>query len=193
MTKMMMSDDEIVERCVGDRGMIKPFVREHVSRSMGEGVISFGLSSYGYDARVDETFRMFQDHSQEVIDPKAFNEDIVIEKKATNGYILIPPHSFVLGTTVEEFDIPRDILGLCFGKSTYRRCGIVIDVTPLEPKWRGRLTLEISNTAPLPVKVYTGEGLIQLVFLKASHVCSQSYADRKGKYQDQKGIEGPKV
>ncbi len=164
------------------------------------GKISYGVSSYGYDVRVGSRFKIFTPTpctgGVTVVDPKNFSQDLFVEIDAAdtgNDYVIIPPNSFALAETVERFDIPRDILVLCVGKSTYARCGLIVNVTPLEPEWRGVITLEISNTTPLPARVYANEGLAQLVFLKGSETCAVSYADKKGKYQDQDGLTLPKV
>ena len=164
------------------------------------GKISFGVSSYGYDVRVGSRFKIFtptpRTGAVAVVDPKNFSKDLFVEidtKDIDADHVIIPPNSFALAETVETFTIPRDILVLCVGKSTYARCGLIVNVTPLEPEWRGVITLEISNTTPLPAKVYANEGLAQLVFLKGSQECAVSYADKQGKYQDQDGLTLPKV
>ena len=164
------------------------------------GKVSFGVTSYGYDVRVGSRFRIFTPTPLSggiaVVDPKNFSDELMVEvDAATRGrdHVVIPPNSFALCETVETFDIPRDVLVLCVGKSTYARCGLIVNVTPLEPEWRGKVTLEISNTTPLPARVYANEGIAQLVFLKADRVCAVSYADKGGKYQDQAGLTLPKV
>lgn len=164
------------------------------------GKISYGVSSYGYDARVGTIFKIFTNVSktgeQVVVDPKRFTDDLFVTvdtNQTGNDYIIIPPNSFALAETVEIFDIPRDVLVICVGKSTYARCGIVVNVTPLEPEWRGRVTIEISNTTPLPAKIYANEGIAQFLFFKADSTCEVSYADKNGKYQDQLGLTLPKV
>jgi dCTP deaminase len=164
------------------------------------GTISFGLSSYGYDIRVGTKFKIFTPSPRgggvAVVDPKRFDDRFMVEvDTAVEGtdHVIIPPNSFALCETVEVFSIPRDVLAICVGKSTYARCGLIVNVTPLEPEWRGKVTLEISNTTPLPAKVYALEGIAQLVFLKADRVCAISYADKAGKYQDQTGLTLPKV
>ena len=166
---------------------IEPFADEQAR----PGAISYGLSSYGYDVRVGRHFKVFTNVYGAVVDPKNFNPDAFVDIEA--DHCLIPPNSFALGETVETFEIPRDILAICMGKSTYARCGIIVNVTPLEPEWRGKITLEISNTTPLPAKIYANEGIAQIVFLRAEQVCRTSYADKKGKYQDQKGLTLPFV
>ena len=164
------------------------------------GKISYGVSSYGYDVRVGSRFKIFTatpSHGDiAVVDPKRFSDEMMVEVDvATTGrdYIIIPPNSFALCETVEEIAVPRDILVICVGKSTYARCGLIVNVTPLEPEWRGKVTLEISNTTPLPARVYANEGIAQLIFLKADRVCAVSYADKGGKYQDQSGLTLPRV
>lgn len=175
---------------------IEPF-EESIKRP---GKVSYGVSSYGYDVRVGSRFKIFTPTPRTggvtVVDPKAFSEHLFVEVDCDaigTDHVIIPPNSFALCETVEWFDIPRDVLVVCLGKSTYARCGIIVNVTPLEPEWRGRITIEISNTTPLPAKVYANEGIAQLVFLKADRVCAVSYADKKGKYQDQEGLTLPKV
>jgi dCTP deaminase len=174
---------------------IEPF-EENVKRP---GKISFGVSSYGYDVRVGSVFKIFTNVSphggQAIVDPKNFGDDmfVTIDTAHTGrDHIIIPPNSFALAETVEVFSVPRDVLVICVGKSTYARCGLIVNVTPLEPEWRGKVTLEISNTTPLPAKVYANEGIAQMIFLKADRICAVSYADKKGKYQDQSGLTLPK-
>jgi len=170
-----------------NHGMISPF-EERLHR---EGVISYGLSSYGYDARVSDEFKIFTNVNSAVVDPKAFDPGGFVDRKAE--VCTIPPNSFVLARTVERFRIPRDVLVICVGKSTYARCGIIVNVTPLEPEWEGHVTLEFSNTTPLPARLYANEGACQFLFLKADSPCEISYADRQGKYQGQQGVTLPKV
>ncbi|MGP1347463.1 MAG: dCTP deaminase [Phycisphaerales bacterium] len=162
--------------------------------------ISFGVSSYGYDVRVGTRFKIFTPTPRggglAVIDPKSFDDRFMVAVDTADeatDHIIIPPNSFALCETVETFNIPRDVLVICVGKSTYARCGLIVNVTPLEPEWRGKVTLEISNTTPLPAKVYANEGIAQLIFLKGDRVCAVSYADKAGKYQDQSGLTLPKV
>lgn len=170
------------------------------------GKISYGVSSYGYDVRVGSRFKIFTPVPRSggiaIVDPKKFSDDFMVEidvndiRSETGGpvdHVIIPPNSFALCETVEAFRIPRDVLVLCVGKSTYARCGLIVNVTPLEPEWRGKVTIEISNTTPLPAKVYANEGIAQFIFLKADRVCAVSYADKAGKYQDQGGLTLPKV
>lgn len=170
-----------------DHEMIVPFSDEQVK----SGVISFGLSSYGYDIRVADEFKVFCGKETAVIDPKNFDPQYFNDIKGSE--CIIPPNSFVLARTVEYFKIPRNILTICLGKSTYARCGIIVNVTPFEPEWEGYATLEISNTGPLPAKIYANEGIAQIIFLEADQVCQTSYKDKKGKYQSQKKITLPKL
>lgn len=169
------------------QGMIEPFV-EHQER---QGVISYGLSSYGYDARVSDEFKIFTNVDNAIVDPKNFSPTGFVDRKV--GVCVIPPNSFVLARTVEYFRIPRDVLVICLGKSTYARCGIIVNVTPLEPEWEGHVTLEFSNTTPLPAKIYANEGACQFLFLKGEGGCEVSYRDRQGKYMGQKGVTLPKI
>jgi dCTP deaminase len=163
------------------------------------GAVSFGVSSYGYDVRVGTRFKIFTNATSggtAIVDPKAFSNDLFITidtAETGKDHIVIPPNSFALAETVEVIDVPRDVLAICVGKSTYARCGIIVNVTPLEPEWRGKVTIEISNTTPLPAKIYANEGIAQMIFLKADRPCSVSYADKGGKYQDQAGLTLPRV
>jgi dCTP deaminase len=171
---------------------IEPFA-DNVKRN---GRVSYGVSSYGYDIRVGSVFKIFTNVNSQIIDPKNFSERsfVTIDTEKTGAdHVLIPPNSFALCETVEYISIPRDCLAICVGKSTYARCGIIVNVTPIEPEWRGRITLEISNTTPLPAKIYANEGIAQLIFLRGDRVCSVSYADKRGKYQDQAGLTLPRV
>lgn len=183
---MILNDRQITELAL--QGMIEPFVERNV-RELDEGqrVISYGVSSFGYDLRVGHHFKVFSNVHNAIIDPKAVNERAFVDVEAEDGYILIPPNSFALAHSIEYFRIPRDIMAICVGKSTYARCGIITNVTPFEPGFEGQITLEISNTTPLPAKIYAGEGLCQVLFLKGEP-CEVSYADRGGKYQGQRGI-----
>jgi dCTP deaminase len=156
-----------------------------------QGLISFGVSSYGYDVRVGKHFKVFTNARCAVVDPKNFDPASFVDVEGDS--CLIPPNSFALAETMEHLEIPRDVLAICVGKSTYARCGIIVNVTPLEPEWRGRVTIEISNTTPLPAKIYAGEGIAQILFLRADALCQTSYADKQGKYQDQKGLTLPFV
>ena len=168
-------------------GMISPFEDKQVR----DGKISYGLSSFGYDARVSDEFKIFTDVNSEIVDPKSFKSTNFVTKKGPE--CIIPPNSFVLASTIEKFTIPNDILVICLGKSTYARCGIIVNVTPLEPGWTGNVTLEFSNTTPLPAKIYANEGAAQFVFLKGSEKPEVTYSDRKGKYMDQAGVTLPKI
>ena len=183
---MLKPDSWIREMC-RKRKMIAPFVEGLVAK----GRVSYGLSSYGYDIRVSDEYKVFTDVHNCVVDPKAFNDKSFVDLKAP--YCIVPAHSFALARSVEYFKIPRGVIGLCIGKSTYARCGIVVNITPLEPEWEGHLTLEISNTTPLPAKIYSNEGIAQLVFLGAEDECETSYKDRKGKYQAQRGVTLPRI
>ena len=164
-----------------------------------EGVISYGVSSYGYDVRVGTKFKIFTNATSggvAVVDPKNFSTDLFISidtELTKRDHVVIPPNSFALAETIEVFSVPRDVLAVCVGKSTYARCGIIVNVTPLEPEWRGKVTIEISNTTPLPAKIYANEGIAQMLFLKADRVCATSYADKGGKYQNQNGLTLPRV
>ncbi len=170
-----------------NHGMIEPFT-EKLQR---DGVISYGLSSYGYDARVSREFKIFTNVDSAVVDPKAFSDKSFVDRET--DVCVIPPNSFALARTVEYFRIPRDTLVICLGKSTYARCGIIVNVTPLEPEWEGHVTLEFSNTTPLPAKIYANEGACQFIFLKGDSCCETSYADRSGKYQAQRGVTLPRL
>jgi dCTP deaminase len=183
--------DTWISRMARERGMIEPFVDHQVCDS----VISYGLSSYGYDFRVGYKFKVFTDfRGALIVDPKDFSPYSNIDVEvAAGGYCVVPPNSFALSQSIEYFRIPRDVLGFCFGKSTYARCGIIINVTPFEPEWEGFLTVEIANATPLPARIYAGEGIGQVTFIKAEEECAISYADRKGKYQGQTGITLPRI
>ncbi len=182
----VMPDTWIRDKANSD-GMIEPFV----DAQKREGTISYGVSSYGYDARVSNEFKIFTNVDSITVDPKAFNDQSFVERDT--DVCIIPPNSFALARTVEYFRIPRDILVICLGKSTYARCGIIVNVTPLEPEWEGHVTLEFSNTTPLPAKIYANEGACQFLFLKADSMCETSYADRAGKYQGQLGVTLPRL
>jgi dCTP deaminase len=166
---------------------IKPF-EEGIRRP---GKVSFGLSSYGYDIRVGRRFKIFTNVNSQIIDPKDFSRESFVDHDG--DYCIIPPNSFALAETVEKISIPRDVIAVCLGKSTYARCGIIVNVTPIEPEWEGVITLEISNTTPLPAKVYAGEGIAQLIFFRADEVCDVSYSDKKGKYQGQNELTLPRI
>ena len=185
----ILSDQQILDRCYSNQ-MIEPFSTIQV----GGGNISYGIGSYGYDIRAGLEFKVFTNVDSAIVDPKNFDQSVFVVRKVQQGEaILIPPNSFALTASLEYLRIPRDILVLCLGKSTYARCGIIINVTPLEPEWEGNITMEISNTTPMPAKIYAGEGIAQLVFLKADEDCNISYANRGGKYQHQTGVVGPRV
>ncbi|MEQ1857375.1 MAG: dCTP deaminase [Longimicrobiales bacterium] len=184
---MPIKCDKWIRRMCEEHGMIEPFERGQVR----EGVISYGLSSYGYDIRVAPEFKVFTNVHNALVDPKNFDDRSFVDIKGSE--CIIPPNSFALARTEEYFRIPRNVLAICVGKSTYARCGLVVNVTPLEPTWEGYLTLEISNTTPLPAKVYGGEGIAQLLFLEGDEEPETAYADRKGKYMKQQGVTLPKL
>jgi dCTP deaminase (EC 3.5.4.13) len=183
----MVMSDKWIRKMAKDYGMIEPFEENLVRK----GVISYGLSSYGYDLRIADEFKIFTNVASTIVDPKNFDERSFVSVKG--DYCIIPPNSFALGRSIEYFRMPRDVIGICLGKSTYARCGIIVNVTPLEPCWEGYLTVEISNTTPLPAKIYAGEGIAQIIFIKGNEECEISYKDRKGKYMYQSGIVIPKV
>lgn len=184
---MAIKPDSWIRRMVEEQNMIEPFVDSQVR----EGVISYGLSSYGYDIRVTNEFKIFTNVHSAVVDPKHFDPQSFVD--FTGDVCVIPPNSFVLAQTIEYFRIPRDVLTVCLGKSTYARCGLIVNVTPFEPEWEGYVTLEISNTTPLPARIYANEGIAQVLFFQSDEVCETSYADRKGKYQKQKSIVLPRI
>ena len=184
---MTVLSDNWIKQTAKKKGMIKPFV----SKQVRKGKISFGLSSYGYDARVSNEFKIFTNVNSEIVDPKNFKPTNFVTKNVSE--CVIPPNSFVLARTVEKFKIPNDVLVICLGKSTYARCGIIVNVTPLEPGWEGYVTLEFSNTTPLPAKIYANEGVAQFIFLKGNEKPEVTYADRDGKYMGQTGVTLPKV
>ena len=174
-----------------EKGMIEPFVERQVRSDDDRHVISYGLSSYGYDLRVADEFKVFTNVFSAMVDPKEFDEKSFVDLKT--NVCIVPPNSFALARSVEYFRIPREVLTICVGKSTYARCGIIVNVTPFEPEWEGHVTLEISNTTPLPAKIYANEGLAQVVFFEAKEPCETSYADRAGKYMKQRGITIPRM
>ena len=182
----LLPDFRIREYALKEK-MIEPFV----DKQQHNGVISYGLSSYGYDIRVADEFKIFTNVNSAVVDPKKFDKRSMVDFKG--DICVIPPNSFVLAKTVEYFRIPRQVLTICVGKSTYARCGIIVNVTPFEPEWEGFVTLEISNTTPLPARIYANEGIAQVLFFESDAPCEVSYADKKGKYQNQKGIALPKL
>ena len=188
---MTLQSDKWIKRMVQKSKMIDPFMDHLVEKKDGQKIISYGLSSYGYDLRVSDKFKIFTNVYHTVVDPKEFKESALVHVEAAS--CVIPPNSFALAVSVEYFRIPRDVLTLCIGKSTYARCGIIVNVTPFEPEWEGYVTLEISNTTPLPAKIYAKEGLAQILFFKGEESCLVSYKERKGKYMRQKGVTIPKI
>ena len=184
---MSIKSDRWITRMAREHNMIEPFVDDQ----MRQGVISYGVSSYGYDVRVGDEFKVFTNVYNTVVDPKNFDPKSFVDIKA--DVCIIPPNSFALASTIEYFRIPRDILTVCLGKSTYARCGIIVNVTPFEPEWEGHVTIEISNTTPLPAKIYANEGIAQVLFFQSDEACEVSYRDKKGKYQAQQGVTLPKV
>lgn len=184
---MTIRPDHWIRKMALEHGMIEPFTEGQVR----DGVVSYGLSSYGYDIRVADEYKIFTNVNSAIVDPKHFDPASFVDLVADT--CIIPPNSFALARTVEYFRIPRDVLAICVGKSTYARCGLIVNVTPLEPEWEGYLTLEISNTTPLPARVYSNEGVAQLLFFESDSPCEVSYADRKGKYQNQHGVTPPRL
>ena len=184
---MSIKADTWITRMALEHQMIEPFVEGQVR----VGVISYGVSSYGYDVRVGDEFKVFTNVFNTVVDPKNFDPKSFVDMKA--DVCIIPPNSFALASTIEYFRIPRDILTVCLGKSTYARCGIIVNVTPFEPEWEGHVTIEISNTTPLPAKIYSNEGIAQVLFFQSDETCAVSYKDKKGKYQAQRGVTLPKI
>jgi dCTP deaminase len=182
-----IKSDKWIKKMAVEHRMIEPFE----DRQVRAGVISYGLSSYGYDIRVADEFKVFTNINSTVVDPKNFDARSFVDVKG--DVCIIPPNSFALSKTVEYFRIPRDVLTVCVGKSTYARCGLIVNVTPFEPEWEGFVTLEISNTTPLPAKVYANEGIAQVLFFQSDEICEVSYADKKGKYQRQPGLTLPKL
>ena len=188
---MAIKSDGWIQRMSAEEGMITPFESGQVRTVNGERVISFGTSSYGYDVRCADEFKVFTNIHSATVDPKAFDENSFVDVKS--DVCVIPPNSFELARTVEYFKIPRSVLTICLGKSTYARCGIIVNVTPLEPEWEGHVTLEFSNTTTLPAKIYANEGVAQMLFFESDEVCKTSYLDRGGKYQGQTGVTLPKT
>jgi dCTP deaminase len=184
---MSVLPDHEIRRLATEHAMIEPFVETQKR----DGVISYGLSSYGYDARVADDFKIFTNVDSAIVDPKHFNPNSFVDRKTE--ICVIPPNSFALAHTIEYFRIPRDVLVICLGKSTYARCGIIVNVTPLEPEWEGQVTIEISNTTPLPARIYAGEGICQFLFLRGEGAPEVSYADKKGKYMGQRGVSLPRM
>jgi dCTP deaminase len=184
---MSVKSDRWIRRMALEQRMIEPFEEKQVR----QGVISYGLSSYGYDIRIADEFKIFTNINSSIVDPKSFDPRSFVDFKG--DVCMIPPNSFALARTVEYFRIPRNVLTICLGKSTYARCGIIVNVTPLEPEWEGHVTLEFSNTTPLPAKIYANEGVAQVIFIESDEVCETSYRDRGGKYQGQKGVTLPRI
>ena len=188
---MTIKSDKWIKKMAESHRMIEPFEPNQVKTSNGKKLISFGTSSYGYDVRCSKEFKIFTNINSATVDPKNFDEDSFVN--VVGNECVIPPNSFALASTVEYFRIPRNILTICLGKSTYARCGIIVNVTPLEPEWEGHVTLEFSNTTSLPAKIYANEGVAQMIFLESDEMCETSYKDRDGKYQGQKGVTLPKT
>lgn len=186
---MTIKCDKWVRRMAMQEGMITPFEAEQVRQGPGGRIVSYGTSSYGYDVRCADEFKVFTNINSAIVDPKDFDESSFLDLKS--DVCIIPPNSFALARTVEYFKIPRNVLTICVGKSTYARCGIIVNVTPLEPEWEGHVTLEFSNTTNLPAKIYANEGVAQMLFLESDEICQTSYADRAGKYQGQQGVTLP--
>jgi len=189
---MSIKSDKWIRQMARKHDLITPFEATQIKKNaQGEGVVSYGLSSYGYDIRCANEFKIFTNINSSIVDPKNFCPDSFVDFKG--DVCIIPPNSFALARTVEYFKIPRNVLTICLGKSTYARCGIIVNVTPFEPEWEGYVTLEFSNTTPLPAKIYAGEGVAQVIFLESDEVCEVSYADRAGKYQKQTGVTVPRL
>jgi dCTP deaminase len=189
---MSIRSDSWIRKMATEHNMISPFVERQVRQEEQQPenkIISYGVSSYGYDVRCANEFKIFTNINSTIVDPKKFDERSFVD--FTGDVCIIPPNSFALARTVEFFKIPRNVLTICLGKSTYARCGIIVNVTPLEPEWEGHVTLEFSNTTPLPAKIYANEGVAQMIFLAADEICEVSYADRAGKYQGQRGVTLP--
>jgi dCTP deaminase len=184
---MSVKSDKWIRRMAREHRMIEPFEEKQVR----EGVISYGLSSYGYDIRIADEFKIFTNINSTIVDPKHFDPKSFVDFKGE--VCIIPPNSFALARTIEYFRIPRSVVTVCVGKSTYARCGIIVNVTPFEPEWEGLVTLEVSNTTPLPAKIYAGEGIAQVLFFESDEICETSYADKKGKYQAQQKLTLPKI
>lgn len=188
---MSIKSDRWIKRMAESHGMIEPFEAKQVKEVNGQRVVSFGTSSYGYDIRCSDEFKLFTNLNSTIVDPKNFDSNSFVDLKAP--VCIIPPNSFALARTVEYFRIPRNVLTICLGKSTYARCGIIVNVTPFEPEWEGFVTLEFSNTTPLPAKIYANEGVAQVLFFESDEDCETSYKDRGGKYQGQHGVTLPKI
>ncbi|MCU1760454.1 dCTP deaminase [Pseudomonas sp. 14P_8.1_Bac3] len=188
---MSIKSDKWIRRMAQEHGMIEPFVERQVRGSDDKRVISYGVSSYGYDVRCTNHFKVFTNINSAIVDPKNFDAGSFVD--IHSDVCIIPPNSFALASTVEYFRIPRNVLTICLGKSTYARCGIIVNVTPLEPEWEGHVTLEFSNTTNLPAKIYANEGVAQMLFLESDEECEVSYKDRGGKYQGQRGVTLPRT
>jgi len=188
---MSVKSDRWIRRMVEKHRMIEPFAPDQVRQIEGRRVISYGTSSYGYDVRCAPEFKVFTNINSAIVDPKQFDESSFVDM--SGDVCIVPPNSFALARTVEYFRIPREVLTICVGKSTYARCGIIVNVTPLEPEWEGHVTLEFSNTTTLPAKIYANEGIAQMIFFESDEVCATSYKDRGGKYQGQRGVTLPKT
>jgi dCTP deaminase len=188
---MSIKSDKWIRRMAKEHGLIEPFEPGQVKQSGARRLVSYGTSSYGYDVRCAPEFKIFTNINSTIVDPKEFDERSFVD--FTGDVCIIPPNSFALARTVEYFRIPRNVLVICLGKSTYARCGIIVNVTPLEPEWEGHVTLEFSNTTPLPAKIYANEGVAQVLFLESDETCDVSYRDRAGKYQGQTGVTLPKA
>ena len=188
---MSIKSDRWIERMAMEQGMIEPFEPRQVRSNEQGRIISYGVSSYGYDVRCSTEFKIFTNINSAIVDPKAFDDNSFVSVESS--LCVIPPNSFALARTVEYFRIPRNVLTVCLGKSTYARCGIIVNVTPLEPEWEGHVTLEFSNTTTLPAKIYANEGVAQMIFLESDEVCAVSYRDREGKYQGQTGVTLPRT
>ncbi len=186
---MSIKSDRWIEKMALEYGMISPFQSGQLRENEQGRIISYGVSSYGYDVRCSNEFKVFTNINSVIVDPKAFDSNSFVDVQS--DCCIIPPNSFALARTVEYFRIPRNVLTICLGKSTYARCGIIVNVTPLEPEWEGHVTLEFSNTTPLPAKIYANEGVAQMIFLQADDICAVSYRDRQGKYQGQQGVTLP--
>jgi len=188
---MTIKSDKWIRRMAAGQRMIEPFEPNQVKEANGKRIVSYGTSSYGYDIRCSEEFKIFTNINSTIVDPKEFDAKSFVDFKGP--VCIIPPNSFALARTVEYFRIPRNVLTICLGKSTYARCGIIVNVTPLEPEWEGHVTLEFSNTTPLPARIYANEGVAQVIFIESDEVCETSYRDRGGKYQGQKGVTLPRI
>jgi dCTP deaminase len=188
---MSIKSDKWIRRMAEQQRMIEPFEPNQIKKNGTGSIVSYGTSSYGYDIRCSSEFKIFTNINSTIVDPKQFDAKSFVDFKG--DVCIIPPNSFALARTVEYFRIPRNVLTICLGKSTYARCGIIVNVTPLEPEWEGHVTLEFSNTTPLPAKIYANEGVAQVIFLESDEVCATSYRDRGGKYQGQQGVTLPKI